>query len=67
MFVLYPIKIFISFKAIGIELSIFDSLEISLILLATSLFQVLPGNIGVKEIVTAYIGKQYGIEFEVAL
>lgn len=67
MFVLYPIKIYVSFKAIGVELSLFDSLEISLILLASSLFQVLPGNIGVKEIVTAYIGKQYGIEFEVAL
>lgn len=67
MFLLYPIKIYLSFLAIGIELNMADSFEISLILLAASLFQVLPGNIGVKEIITAYIGKQYGIEFETAL
>lgn len=67
MFILYPIKIYLSFKAIGINLNFFDSFEISLVLLAASLFQVLPGNIGVKEIVTAYIGRQYGIDFEIAL
>lgn len=67
MFLLYPIKVYLSFLAIGIDLSIGNSFEISLVLLAASLFQILPGNIGVKEIVTAYIGKQYGIEFESAL
>lgn len=67
MFLLYPVKVYLSFIAIGIDLNFSDSFEISLILLAASLFQVLPGNIGVKEIVTAYIGKQYGIEFETAL
>ena len=67
MFLLYPVKVYLSFIAIGVDLNFADSFEISLILLAASLFQVLPGNIGVKEIVTAYIGKQYGIEFEVAL
>ncbi|NOT77383.1 MAG: flippase-like domain-containing protein [Bacteriovoracaceae bacterium] len=67
MFVLYPVKVYLSFKAIGIDLNFYDSFEISLVLLAASLFQVLPGNIGVKEIVTAYIGRQYGIDFEVAL
>lgn len=67
MFLLYPVKIYLSFLAIGIELNFTDSFEISLILLAASLFQVLPGNIGVKEVITAYIGRQYGIEFETAL
>jgi len=67
MFFLYPIKIYLSFLAIGLELNFADSFEISLILLAASLFQVLPGNIGVKEVITAYIAKQYGIEFETAL
>ncbi len=67
MFMLYPVKIYLSFLAIGIELNFTDSFEISLILLAASLFQVLPGNIGIKEVITAYIGKQYGLDFEVAL
>lgn len=67
VFVLYPIKVYLAFTAIGLEINFMDSFEISLILLIASLFQVLPGNMGVKEIVTAYIGKQYGIEFEAAL
>ncbi|MDD4973071.1 MAG: lysylphosphatidylglycerol synthase transmembrane domain-containing protein [Bacteriovorax sp.] len=67
MFVLYPIKIYLSFKAIGIHIHLIDSFEISLILLASSFFQVLPGNIGVKEVATAYIAQQYGIQFETAL
>jgi glycosyltransferase 2 family protein len=67
IFLLYPLRIFILFKALGINLHIGDSIEISFILLLVSFFQVLPGNIGVKEVVTAYIGKQYGIEFETAL
>ncbi|MBC7427232.1 MAG: flippase-like domain-containing protein [Bacteriovorax sp.] len=67
MFILFPLKIYLSFLAIGIDLSFSQSFEISLILMAASLFQVLPGNIGVKEIITAYVGKQYGIPFETAL
>lgn len=67
MFVLYPIKIYLSFKAIGVVIHPFDSFEISLILLASSFFQILPGNIGVKEVATAYIAQQYGIQFETAL
>ena len=43
------------------------SFEISLILLGSSFFQVLPGNVGVKEVATAYIAQQYGIQFETAL
>ncbi len=67
IFALYPLKVYLSFRAIGIEMRLFDSLEISLILLATGLFQILPGNIGVKEVATAYIANQYGIQFEAAL
>lgn len=67
MFILYPIKIYLSFKAVGISIHLFDSFEISLILLVSSFFQILPGNIGVKEVATAYIAQQYGIQFEMAL
>lgn len=67
MFILYPLKIYLSFVAIGVHLNFSQSFEISLVLLVASLFQVLPGNIGIKEAVTAYIGKQYGIEIEVAI
>ena len=67
MFALYPLKIYLSFKATGIHIQFSDSLEISLILLVTSFFQILPGNIGIKEVATAYIAQQYGIQFEAAL
>jgi uncharacterized membrane protein YbhN (UPF0104 family) len=67
MFVIYPLKVYLSFKAIGTDIRFIDSFEISLVLLAASLFQVLPGNMGVKELATAYIASQYGISFETAL
>ncbi len=67
MFILYPVKVYLSFKAIDVNIHLLDSFEISLILLASSFFQILPGNIGVKEMATAYIAQQYGIQFETAL
>ena len=67
MFILYPIKVYLSFKAIGVNIQLMNSFEISLILLGSSFFQVLPGNVGVKEVATAYIAQQYGIQFETAL
>lgn len=67
MFILYPLKVYLSFKAIGVHIHFADSFEISLILLGSSFFQILPGNIGVKEVATAYIAQQYGIQFETAL
>ncbi len=67
MFALYPIKIHLSFLAIGINLTFSQSIELSLVLLATSLFQVLPGNLGIKEIITTYVAQQFGIPLEAAL
>lgn len=66
-FALYPLKIYLSFLAIGVHIGASESFEISLILLVASFFQVLPGNIGVKELITAYISSHYGIRFETAL
>ena len=66
-FALYPIKIYLSFLAIGVNVGLTESFEISLILLASYFFQVLPGNLGVREIITAYISTHYGISFETAL
>jgi uncharacterized membrane protein YbhN (UPF0104 family) len=66
-FTLYPLKIYLSFLAIGIHLGAHQSFEISLILLAASFFQIVPGNLGVKEIITAYVSSHYGINFEIAL
>jgi uncharacterized membrane protein YbhN (UPF0104 family) len=66
-FALYPLKIYLSFLAIGVHIGASESFEISLILLVASFFQVLPGNIGVKELITAYISSHYGIKFETAL
>lgn len=66
MFLLYPIKIYLSFKTVGVNIHFFDSFEISLILITSSFFQILPGNIGIKEMATAYVAQQYGIQFEIA-
>ena len=66
-FALYPLKIYLSFLAIGVQIGPSESFEISLILLVASFFQILPGNMGVKELITAYISSQYGINFETAL
>jgi uncharacterized membrane protein YbhN (UPF0104 family) len=66
-FALYPLKIYLSFLAIGEHVTLGESFEISLILLATFFFQVMPGNLGVKEIVTAYVSSHYGINFETAI
>ena len=66
-FALYPVKIYLSFLAIGVHIGASESFEISLILLVASFFQVLPGNLGVKELITAYISSHYGINFETAL
>jgi uncharacterized membrane protein YbhN (UPF0104 family) len=67
VFLIYPLRIFLLFHALGVNLHIGDSIEISFILIIVSFFQVVPGNVGIKEIVTAYIGTQYGIELETAL
>lgn len=67
MIALYPLKMYLSFLAIGIDLTLAQSVELSLILLAASLFQVLPGNLGIKEIVTTYVAQRFGIPMEAAL
>lgn len=66
-FALYPLKIYLSFLAIGVHIGASESFEISLILLVASFFQILPGNMGIKELITAYISSHYGINFETAL
>lgn len=67
LFSLYPLKIFLTFKAVGININFIDSFEISLAIILISIFQIIPGNIGIKELLTAYLASQYGINFEMAL
>ncbi len=64
---IHPFKVYLSFKAIGVDISVISSFEISLMLLCSSFFQILPGNMGVRELTTAYVAQQYGIQFETAL
>lgn len=67
MFALYPMRIFLSFKAIGEPIHFLDSLEIALVILVVSIFEILPGNIGIRELATAYIATHFGVKFETAL
>lgn len=67
LFSLYPLKIFLTFRAVGININFLDSFEISLAIILISIFQIIPGNIGIKELLTAYLASQYGINFETAL
>lgn len=64
---IHPLKVYLSFKAINVDVSVISSFEISLMLLCSSFFQILPGNMGVRELTTAYVAQQYGIQFETAL
>lgn len=66
-FALYPVKIYLSFKAINLNIGFYEAFELSLILLITTFFQILPGNLGIKELVTVYISSHYGISLETAL
>ena len=66
-FALYPLKIYLSFKAINLSIGFSEAFELSLILLITTFFQILPGNLGIKELVTVYISSRYGISLETAL
>ncbi len=65
--ILYPIRSYLTFYAIGIELSLFETLELSLLISVVSIFPILPGNIGIKEMAMVYIGKRYGISAELAI
>lgn len=64
---LYPVKTYLSFSAMGLDVGLIQSLEISMIILLISIVPVLPGNIGIKELATAYIASQYNISPEVAV
>lgn len=66
-FALYPIKIYLSFLSFDVHIGLQGSFEISLILLVATFFQVMPGNVGIKELATAYISSHYGINLETAL
>lgn len=65
--ILYPIRTYLSFKSLGIELSAQQGMEISLISLILSVVPILPGNLGIKEIAFAYLAKRYGISAEIAI
>lgn len=67
MLAIHPLKVYLSFKAIDVDISVMSSIEISLMLLCSSFFQILPGNMGIRELTTAYVAQQYGIQFETAL
>lgn len=64
---LYPIRTYISYKALGSTIDITQSIEISMIMLLISIVPILPGNLGVKEIAMAYSSKHFGISPEVAI
>ncbi len=62
-----PIRLFISFYAIGLTLSPLEALNLSLILIVISWIQILPGNLGIKEIALAYLAQKFGISYELSL
>jgi uncharacterized membrane protein YbhN (UPF0104 family) len=67
IFLLYPLKVKLSFSALGVAIGYKDTIELSFTLLITSFYQLLPGNLGFKEVVTGYMATQYGIPFEMAV
>ncbi|OUR97078.1 hypothetical protein A9Q84_12160 [Halobacteriovorax marinus] len=64
---LYPIKTYLCFKALGVELSLISTMEISTWMLILGLIPIIPGNMGLKEIIMAQLSTNYGISSEVAV
>lgn len=64
---LYPIRTYLSFQSLGLELTFVQGIEISLISLIISILPIMPGNLGVKEVAFAYLAHRYGISPEMAV
>lgn len=64
---LYPVRAYFSYQALGLNLSILQTTQLSVFLLMASLVPVLPGNIGIKEVVMANIASKFGIMPEIAI
>lgn len=64
---LYPVRTYLSYHSLGIQIGLVEGIEISMIALLISIVPILPGNIGVKELAMAYIAKRYGISAEMAI
>lgn len=67
IFCLYPLKIYLAFNTLGISLLTYQVFELSLVLLLTSMVHIIPGNLGIKEVLIAYLASRYGISYEEAL
>lgn len=64
---LYPLRTELSFNLIGVSLTLSQSIELSFSLIVISLFQILPGNIGVKEAITVFLAQRFGVSAEAAV
>lgn len=62
-----PLRLFIVFSAVGVSLSPMEVLDISLILIVISWVQILPGNLGLKELALTYLAQKFGISYELSL
>ncbi|MGK0367769.1 MAG: uncharacterized membrane protein YbhN (UPF0104 family) [Thermoproteota archaeon] len=64
---LYPIKFYLSYLAIGIEIPMIKSIVVSISVLLLSNFQLLPGNLGTREAVVTLFSSYLGISPELAV
>lgn len=62
-----PVRLFIVLSAVGVSLSPIEVLDISLILIVISWVQILPGNLGLKELALTYLAQKFGISYELSL
>lgn len=67
IFCLYPIKILFAFKSLGVNLEVYQIFEMSLVLLLTTMVHIIPGNLGIKELLITFLASKYGISYEEAL
>lgn len=64
---LYPLKTYVAFSSLGVELSLTDSLVLSMLNLFVSLLPLLPNNFGLKEILLGKAATLYALKTELGM
>jgi uncharacterized membrane protein YbhN (UPF0104 family) len=61
------LRTYLSFSSLGVSVDLFTCVELTIASLFITALPILPGNIGAREFILAYLGKYYGIEPEIII
>lgn len=66
-FALVGVRLWFAMRAIGVPIDALDSLLIAPVMTASTLLNITPGGIGLRELMTAFVGQQLGVGFDTLL